>query len=47
MDPGGVVWLPGSGFNDQEANYACEEAYPGTTACEAYPWGQWMIVECC
>jgi hypothetical protein len=29
MDPGQVVWLPGSGFDGQWENWACEMTYGG------------------
>ena len=47
MDPGQVVWLPGSGFTDQEANQACDQAYPGTHACGEVDYGFVTEVYCC
>ena len=29
MDPGQVVWLPGSGLNEEFADAACRAAYGG------------------
>jgi hypothetical protein len=46
MDPGQVIWLPGSGFSGDDMNQACENAY-GTSACDWGTWENWTVVYCC
>jgi hypothetical protein len=42
MDPGTVVWLPGSGFSQDDYNAAC-----GGYACGAEQYGDGVLVYCC
>jgi len=45
MDPGTVVWLPGSGMDE---NGACQQAYGGDYyACGDAPWNGGVLVACC
>jgi hypothetical protein len=45
MDPGRVVWLPGSGFDE---NDACRETYGGNYyACGDEPYQGGILVFCC
>ena len=47
MDPGRIVWLPGSGFSGEDMNQACNEYYPGSYACGEAEWQGWTEVYCC
>jgi hypothetical protein len=48
MDPGQVVWLPGTGYNDGDMNAACEDAYGGGYyACDATNYEGGTLVYCC
>ena len=42
MDPGTVVWLPGSGFSQDDYNAAC-----GGYACGTEQYGDGVLVYCC
>jgi hypothetical protein len=45
MDPGTVVWLPGAGY---DGNDACMTTYGGTYYdCGESPWGGGILVQCC
>jgi hypothetical protein len=45
MDPGRVVWLPGSGMDE---NGACADAFGGGWyACGDAPWNGGVLVMCC
>jgi len=45
MDPGTVVWLPGSGY---DGNDACIETYGGNYYdCGEMPWDGGILVTCC
>lgn len=44
MDPGTVVWLPGSGFTQEDYDAACGGGY---YACGAEPYGDGVLVYCC
>jgi len=43
MDPGTVVWLPGTGLTDDP----CPWYYPGTVACGAEEYNDGTLVYCC
>jgi hypothetical protein len=48
MDPGTVVWLPGTGYGPVDENAACESVYAGTYACGDAPDGMGnTLVYCC
>jgi hypothetical protein len=50
MDPGTVVWLPGTGYGGDDYNAACEGTYgSGYYACgaEDYNGGTATLVFCC
>jgi hypothetical protein len=52
MDPGTVVWLPGSGYDGQYENWACEGTYGDFYfACGDEPYNEGSIagtlVYCC
>jgi hypothetical protein len=48
MDPGQVVWLPGSGYDQQYENWACEMTYGGSYyACDSEDFGYTTEVACC
>jgi hypothetical protein len=48
MDPGQVVWLPGSGFNEFEEDSACQYTYgDGYYACGDEPDNGGTLVYCC
>lgn len=48
MDPGTVVWLPGSGFNQFEEDGACQQVYgDGYYACGDQDYGNQTLVYCC
>jgi hypothetical protein len=45
MDPGTVVWLPGSGY---DGNDACIATYGGNYYdCGEMPWDGGILVNCC
>jgi hypothetical protein len=44
MDPGTVVWLPGSGFTEEDYAAACGSAY---YPCGGEPYGDGVLVYCC
>lgn len=44
MDSGTVVWLPGSGFDE---NQACADAYGAYYACGEEPDNPGILVYCC
>ena len=44
MDPGAVVWLPGSGYDENEA---CAAAYGNYYACGDEPYMGGILVHCC
>ena len=48
MDPGRVVWLPGTGYTNDDYNAACEQAYGGGYyACNVEGWYGGAMVYCC
>jgi hypothetical protein len=48
MDPGRVVWLPGSGFDQGDADLACGQQFGGNFyACEIVPEDGGSWVYCC
>jgi hypothetical protein len=47
MDPGQVVWLPGSGWDESAMDSACNQAYSGTHACGGEDFGFVTEVYCC
>jgi hypothetical protein len=49
MDPGEVVWLPGTGYNGDEENSACYSQYgdEDPSACGDVPWDGGTLVFCC
>ena len=47
MDPGRVVWLPGSGWSEQYMDQACDQVYPGSHACGEMDWFGGEMVYCC
>ena len=44
MDPGQVVWLPGSGFDD---NSICEEYFGYYYGCGEEPYMGGVFIYCC
>jgi hypothetical protein len=49
MDPGRVVWLPGTGITEGEGDQACELQYGGSYyACGSEEFANgWTMVYCC
>ena len=48
MDPGGVVWLPGTGLNQSEYDAACEAEFGGDYhSCGTNEWYTGTLVYCC
>jgi hypothetical protein len=47
MDPGTVVWLPGTGWSGGQEDLACQETYPGTYACGSEDYEGGTLVGCC
>jgi hypothetical protein len=48
MDPGTVVWLPGTGFGEGDETAACQAQYGGDYyACGDAPYDGGTIVWCC
>jgi len=50
MDPGTVVWLPGTGYSGDQENEACQGTYGSNYyACGSMDWngGSATVVFCC
>ena len=48
MDSGGVVWLPGSGYDQQYENWVCEMNYGGFYfECGSEPYMDGTLITCC
>ena len=48
MDPGEVVWLPGTGYGGDEETAACQAEYGSYAyACGDVPWEGGTLVYCC
>lgn len=48
MDPGQVVWLPGSGLTQDQADQACVDTFGGGYyGCGEVPDGGGTFVYCC
>ena len=47
MDPGGVIWMPGSGFNQSQYDEACAAEFGDYHSCGTNEWYTGTLVYCC
>ena len=48
IDPGTVVWLPGTGYTNEQGDAACQQTYgQNYHLCGGMSWGDGTLIFCC